>query len=78
MTSSVVAWLVEYSAVLLNRRAVSKVGRTHYERLEGMRVVVPGIELVEMSCSRRSLASVVSRPSVGYAKDFFLGPISEC
>ena len=43
----VVAWLVEYSAVLLNRREISKDGKTLYERLKGKRGYIPGVEFGE-------------------------------
>ncbi len=44
---AVVAWLVEYSAVLLNRCEVGKDGNTAYERSKGKTAKVNGIEFGE-------------------------------
>ena len=46
-TENVATWLVEYSAVLLNRREISKDGKTSYERLKGKRGYIPGVEFGE-------------------------------
>jgi hypothetical protein len=53
-TDDIVTWLVECSGVLLNRREVSKDGRTAYERLKGKRGVVPGIEFGEKITFKKS------------------------
>ena len=41
----VIAWLVEYAAVLINRCEVNKGGRTAYGRSRGKTAKVSGIEL---------------------------------
>ena len=51
--SSLVAWLVEYAAVLLNRYEVGHDGKTAYERLRGKRPNVLGLEFGEQILWRR-------------------------
>ena len=51
---AVVAWLVEYSAVLLNRCEVGKDGKTAYERSRGKTAKVNGIEFGEKVLFRKS------------------------
>lgn len=52
-SSSLVAWLVEYAAVLLNRYEVGHDGKTASERLRGKRSKVLGLEFGEKILWRR-------------------------
>ena len=61
-TENVVTWLVEYSAVLLNRREISKDGKTSYERLKGKRGYIPGVEFGEKMLYKKAAAKVAHKP----------------
>ncbi len=54
---SIVAWLVEFAAVLVNRYEVGHDGKTPYERLRGRSSKLLGLEFGEMVNFRRTRLS---------------------
>ena len=73
-TENVVTWLVEYSAVLLNRREISKDGKTSYERLKGKRGYIPGVEFGEKILYKKAAGqSGAQALSSLWAEGIFLG-----
>ena len=51
---AIIAWMVEYASVLLNRYEVGKDGKTAYERLRGWKSKVLGVEFGEIVHFRRA------------------------
>ena len=51
---AVIAWMVEYSSVLLNRYEVGRDGKTAYERLRGRKSKMLGVEFGELVHFRRT------------------------
>ena len=45
--SNLILWIIEYAAVLINRRQASSDGKTAYERLKGKACSLPGLEFAE-------------------------------
>ena len=52
---NLIPWLVEYSAVLLNRGQVGKDGKTAYERLKGKPASLPGMQFGERMLWRTNI-----------------------
>ena len=51
---AVIAWMVEYSSVLLNKYEVGRNGKTAYERLRGRKSKMLGVEFGELVHFRRT------------------------
>ena len=51
---AIIAWMVEYASVLLNRYEVGRDGKTAYERLRGRKSKMLGVEFGELVHFRRT------------------------
>ena len=76
-SSNILAWMIEFSSVLLNRYLVSKDGKTSHERLKGKQSKMLGFELRRRCCSGgspRQADSGSSRASGRTARSSGIGP----
>ena len=71
---SIVPWLVEYAAVLLNRFEVGRDGRTAFERSKGRKARTLGLEFGEaVLWKRKRVGGALAKLSCLWDDGFFLG-----
>ena len=72
--SDILAWLVEYASVLLNRYCVSHDGLTPYERLKGKKSKLIGLEFGErLHYRKQRIGNRLAKLDVMWADGVFLG-----
>jgi hypothetical protein len=70
----IVAWLVEFAAVLVNRYEVGHDGKTPYERLRGKQSRLLGLEFGErLHCRRNRVPGKLAKMDVSWQDGLFLG-----